>query len=281
MLGHKLVQVWKDKYDVWATVRGNFGNYEKYRIFDKQKTSDKVDIENIKTVEAVVEKIKPDVIVNAVGIIKQIDDSKNIIKTLNINSIFPHRLAEIAEKFNVRLICISTDCVFSGKKGNYTEDDIPDAEDLYGKSKNLGEVVGENCLTVRTSIVGRELRTAHSLVEWFLSNRGKKVEGFANAIYSGFPTVYLAEILENVILNFKNLSGLYHISSQPIDKFELLQLIKEAYNIEIEIERFDDFYIDRSLNSETFRAATGFEPPEWKELVEMMANDPTPYDDWK
>lgn len=281
MLGHKLVQIWKDKFDVWTTIRGKFENYKEYQIFDKQKTLENVDVGDIKRVETIVEKIKPNVIINAVGIIKQIESSKDVVKTLNINSIFPHQLAEIAEKFEARLICISTDCVFNGKKGNYTEEDISNAEDLYGKSKNLGEIVGENCLTVRTSIIGRELRTANSLVEWFLSNKGKEVKGFINAVYSGFPTVYLAEILENIIINFKYLSGLYHISSEPINKFELLQLIKDAYKIDIEIERFEGFSIDRSLNSAKFQKATGFKPPDWKELVDMMANDPTPYDDWK
>lgn len=281
MLGHKLVQVWTDKFDIWTTIRGKFENYEKYQIFDRQKTLENVDVEDIKTLETIVEKIKPDVIINAVGIIKQIESSKDVVKTLNINSIFPHQLAEIAEKFEARLICISTDCVFNGKKGNYTEEDISNAGDLYGKSKNLGEVVGKNCLTVRTSIIGRELQTAHSLVEWFLSNEGKEVKGFVNAVYSGFPTIYLAEILENIIFNFKNLSGLYHVSSEPINKYKLLQLIKDAYKIDIEIERFEDFYINRSLNSAKYRKATGFKPPDWKELVGMMANDPTPYEKWK
>ena len=241
MLGHKLVQIWKDKFDVWTTVREKFVNYQKYEIFDRQKTIENIDVESIESIESLVKKIQPNVIVNAVGVIKQVKDSKDVIKTLNINSIFPHQLGQIAEKYNARLICISTDCVFNGKKGNYTEEDISDAEDLYGKSKNLGEVVDENCLTIRTSIIGRELQTEHSLVEWFLSNDGKKVKGFTNAIYSGFPTVYLAEILENLIVNFKNLTGLYHISSEPINKFELLQLIKKAYKVDIEIEQFEDF----------------------------------------
>lgn len=281
MLGHKLVQVWKEKFDVWATVRDNFENYKKFQIFDRQKTLENIDVGNIEALEKIVKKIQPDVIVNAVGIIKQIKDSKDIIKTLNTNAVFPHQLAEIAKKYNARLICISTDCVFDGKEGNYTEDDVPNADDLYGKSKNLGEVINQNCLTIRTSIIGRELQTKHSLVEWFLSNNGKKVKGFVNAIYSGFPTVYLAEILENIIVNHKKIFGLYHVSSEPINKFELLKLLKNAYKIDIEIERFEDFYIDRSLNSAKFREATGFVPPFWKELIGKMADDPTPYDDWK
>lgn len=281
MLGHKLVQTLNDRCDVWTTIRGDFHNYEKYKIFERRRTIFDLDVSDTKLLEREVEKIKPDVIINAVGVIKQIKDSNDVIKTLNVNSIFPHKLADIAEKYDSRLICISTDCVFNGEKGNYTEEEPPDAYDLYGKSKNLGEVVGENCLTLRTSIIGRELQTSNSLVEWFLSNKDKKVRGFANAIFSGFPTIFLAEILYDLIVNFKKLSGLYHVSSEPINKFDLLKLIKEAYNIDIEIERFEDFKIDRSLNSTKFRKETGFNPPDWKKLLEMMANDPTHYDIWK
>ena len=281
MLGHKLVQILKERFDVWATVRGNFAEYEKYKIFEREKTLENIDVGEIKAVERIFEKLNPEVVINAAGIIKQIDDSKNIIATLNVNSIFPHQLENLAEKYNARLICISTDCVFDGRKGNYSENDVSDAADLYGKSKNLGEVVNKNCLTLRTSIIGRELRTAHSLVEWFLSSRGKKVKGFVNAIYTGFPTVVLAEILADIIVNFEDLAGLYHLSSEPINKFELLHLIKNAYGIDIEIERFEDFCIDRSLNSAKFRGATGFVPPDWKEMIGLMAADPTPYERWK
>ncbi len=281
MLGHKLVQILKERFDVWATVRGNFAEYEKYKIFEREKTLENIDVGEIEAVERIFEKLNPEVVINAAGIIKQIDDSKNIITTLNVNSIFPHRLENLAEKYKARLICISTDCVFDGRKGNYSENDVSDAADLYGKSKNLGEVVNKNCLTLRTSIIGRELRTAHSLVEWFLSNRGKKVKGFVNAIYTGFPTVVLAEILADLIVNFEDLAGLYHLSSEPINKFELLHLIKNAYGIDIEIERFEDFCIDRSLNSAKFRGATGFVPPDWKEMIGLMAADPTPYERWK
>lgn len=281
MLGHKLVQIFRDRCDVWTTIRGNFHSCEKYKIFNRQKTTFGLDVLDIKLLETEVEKIKPNVIINAVGIIKQIKDSKDVIKTLNVNSIFPHQLADIAEKYDSRLICISTDCVFNGEKGNYTEEEPADAYDLYGKSKNLGEIVGQNCLTLRTSIIGRELQTTNSLVEWFLNNRDNKVSGFVNAVFSGFPTVYMAEILYDLIVNFKTLSGLYHVSSEPINKFELLTLIKKAYQLDVEIERFEDFKIDRSLDSTKFRKETGFNPPDWNKLVEMMANDPTPYDFWK
>lgn len=281
MLGHKLVQSWHDRFEVWTTLRGRFEDYEKYQIFERKKCFELVDAEKFETVGKVIKKIEPQVIFNAVGIIKQLPSSKNVIKTLTLNAIFPHRLAETAEKINARLINISTDCVFDGKKGNYKEHDVSNATDVYGKSKNLGEVVGENCLTLRTSIIGRELQTSHSLVEWFLSSRGKKVKGFTNAIYTGFPTVVLADIIADLIVKHKDLSGLFHVSAEPINKFELLKLIKAAYRADVEIEPDTDFRIDRSLDSTKFRLATGFQPASWKKMIGQMAADPTPYDDFR
>ncbi|HEX8371044.1 MAG TPA: SDR family oxidoreductase [Pyrinomonadaceae bacterium] len=279
MLGHKLVQQWRDRFKVYSTVRSDFSKYLKVGLFEKDEVICPVEVEDIESVRDAVKFSQPEVIVNCVGIIKQLPTSKNVIKTLTANSIFPHRLAEIAQENNARLITISTDCVFNGKKGNYGEEDLSDAEDVYGKSKNLGEIVSENCLTLRTSIIGRELETAHSLVEWFLSNRGGKVRGFTNAIYSGFPTVILAEIIADLIVNHKKLDGLYHVSSEPIDKYRLLCLIRDAYNLDTEIEPFDDFRIDRSLNSAKFRQATGFVPGSWEEMIKKMAVDSFPYEE--
>ena len=277
MLGHKLVSCWSEKFDVWTTIRGKFDDFGQYKLCSEKKTCSNISVENIAAVETVIKAIKPDVIVNAVGIIKQIETCKDVIKTLTINTLFPHQLAVLAKNYEARLINISTDCVFNGKKGNYSEADRPDADDLYGKSKNLGEVLAENCLTLRTSIIGRELKTSHSLIEWFLSHAGKKVKGYKNAIFSGFPTIVLAEIIADLMVNHKKLKGLYHVSSQPINKFDLLTLLKKAYQIEIEIEPFEEFKIDRSLNSTKFRKETNFQPASWEEMVKQMANDSFPY----
>jgi dTDP-4-dehydrorhamnose reductase len=281
MLGHKLVQQWQDRFDVWTAIRGKFADYEKYGYLPAGRTLEGVAADRFDTVTKAIETAQPDVVVNAIGVIKQLPSAKNTITTLEINSIFPHRLAELAAKQNFRLITISTDCVFNGRQGNYTEESLSDAEDLYGKSKSLGEVTGENCLTIRTSIIGRELETAHSLVEWFLSNRGKTVKGFTKAIYSGFPTIVLADILANIIENFPTLTGLYHVSSEPINKYELLRLVDKYYGSNIDIEPESDFVLDRSLNSDKFRALTGFIPEPWEAMIEKMASDPTPYDEWR
>ncbi len=273
MLGHKLVQVLKKNFEVWTTIRSSFEKYEKFNFFEKNKTIENVNVTNAGDIEKIIEAIKPEIIINAVGIIKQLPSSKDLISTLSVNSIFPHQLAEFSKKNKAYLLNISTDCVFSGLKGSYAEDDISDAFDLYGKSKSLGEVLDNNCLTIRTSIIGRELLTQHSLVEWFLNNREKKVKGYVNARFSGFPTIILAGIIADIITKENRLKGLFHVSSEAIDKFTLLNLIKEKFNVDVEIEPFEDFKIDRSLNSDKFKKATGFKPLGWKQMIDKMAED--------
>jgi dTDP-4-dehydrorhamnose reductase len=279
MLGHKLMQVLGPAHDVFGTTRDETKHLEPFAPADSLITG--VTVEDPQSIRRAIETVSPDVVINAIGIIKQLPDSKNVITTLTVNSIFPHRLAEFGEEFGFRLITISTDCVFSGDRGNYSENDIPDAIDLYGKSKNLGEVVGENCLTLRTSIIGHEIGSSHSLIDWFLSNQGGKVKGYANAIYSGFPTVVFASIIDNLIRNNPKLSGLYHVSSNPISKYDLLNLVNEAYAANVTIERDEDFKIDRSLDSTRFRTETGFAPAPWSDMISSMAADAKVYGKWK
>lgn len=281
MLGHKLVQVLHKEADVWYTLRGRFEDVEDYSIFEEQRCVEYIDADGVAETRKTIERLRPDVVINAIGIVKQVSDSKNVIRTLTVNSIFPHRLNEFAVEFGFRLICISTDCVFDGNDGNYSEMDMPNAVDLYGKSKNLGEVVSDRALTLRTSIIGRELQTSHSLVEWFLSNKGKSIKGYANAIYSGFPTVVLADIIKFLIFEHPYMAGLYHVSSDPISKFDLLNLLNNAYGSNIVIRRDEDFKIDRSLDSSKFWNETKFISAGWDEMIEKMAKDPTPYENWR
>jgi len=280
MLGHKLIQVLSSNNEVYGTFRGRVLEHPSLGTVPVDRFITGVSAEEDESVRRAIETARPDVVINAIGIIKQLPDSKNVITTLTINSIFPHRLAQLSAEFGFRLITISTDCVFAGDRGNYSEEDIPDATDLYGKSKNLGEVSSENCLTLRTSIIGHELGSAHSLVDWFLSNLGGKVKGYANAIYSGFPTVVFASIIDNLIHAHPAISGLYHVSSDAISKYDLLMLINEAYDAGITIDRDDDFRIDRSLDSTRFRNETGFEPRDWRSMVEAMAADAKIYGKW-
>lgn len=277
LLGHKLAQVFSSQFETFATFHGSFDKYRGLDAFNGVQVVENIEAQDLESVGRALADARPDAIVNAIGVTKHVPDVANTIKTIAINSLLPHQLAEIAANQNARLICISTDCVFSGKKGNYLETDASDATDLYGKSKNLGEVIGGDCLTIRTSIVGRELFTQNSLVEWFLSNRGGRVKGFKKATFSGFPTLTLAKIIADLIANRPDLRGLYHVSSEPINKFDLLQLINDEMGAGIELEADTEFVIDRSLDSTKFRSETGFVPPTWPEMVRAMADDARSY----
>ncbi|MDR0609070.1 MAG: SDR family oxidoreductase [Planctomycetaceae bacterium] len=280
MLGHKLVQLFSNRFETWTTTRSSFSYLEKFGLFDENRTITGVDIKNIDTIISVLGKVKPDIVINCVGIIKQHEDAYDPITCLKINSLFPHQLSNLCHTIDSKLIHIGTDCVFSGKKGDYTEKDISDAEDLYGKTKFLGEITGMENLTLRTSIIGRELTSTQSLIDWFLSNRGKRVRGFSRAIYSGFTTHQFAQILGDVIEYHPQLSGLFHVSSEPISKFELLKLVNQFYHAGITIDEETEFLCNRNLDSSFFRHRTGFIPPTWETMIEEMAADTTPYDSW-
>jgi dTDP-4-dehydrorhamnose reductase len=176
---------------------------------------------------------------------------------------------------------MSTDCVFTGRKGKYTEDDVPDAEDLYGRSKLLGELNRPGCMTIRTSIFGRDFLKSSALLEWFLSQRGGKVKGYRNAIYTGFPTQVLARIMGDLIERHSHLEGLYQVASAPISKLDLLIKIRNALKLDIVIEPFDDPPCDRSLSAARFVSATGYRIPTWDEMIDELARDTTPYDEWR
>ena len=281
MLGHKLLQVFQKQFEVWTTIRTGAAEFNKFELINPKNVLENVEVTNLDLLEKIIDNSAPDVVVNAVGIVKQLPTAKDVVKTLTINSIFPNQLSELTQAAGARLITISTDCVFNGRRGNYSEEDVSDAEDLYGKSKNLGEITSRNCLTLRTSIIGRELQTSHSLVEWFLSQRGKKIRGFTKAIYTGFPTIVLAGIMADLIENKRDLEGLYHLSSEPISKYDLLCLLKKYYKIPVEIEPDADFKIDRSLDSGKFRKETNFLPPKWEPMVEAMVEDETPYESFR
>lgn len=213
---------------------------------------------------------RPDVVINCVGVIKQLPAAKAELPSIAINSLFPHRLAKIAALANARLIHLSTDCVFSGDKGHYRETDFPDAGDLYGRTKLLGEVDYAHAVTLRTSIIGHELGRSVSLIGWFLDQPGPRVSGYRRAIYSGFPTVELARIIRDHVIPNPALSGLWQVASQPINKYELLKLVADIYGKQIEIVPDDSVVIDRSLDGSRFAAATGYTAPSWRDLITTM-----------
>lgn len=212
---------------------------------------------------------QPDTVVNCVGLVKQLAAADDPLLVLPINSLLPHRLARLAATIKARLIHISTDCVFDGQKGNYRESDFADAQDLYGRSKLLGEVDYPHAITLRTSIIGRELNSTHGLVDWFMSQSGS-VKGFSKAIFSGLPTVELSRVIADYVLPNPQLHGLYHVSAAPISKLDLLALVAEAYGLDTRLVPDDKLVIDRSLDSSRFRQATGYNPPFWPELIKVM-----------
>ena len=279
MLGHKLVQVLGRDFETFTTIRREFAAVERFLIFDKDRTIPGVDVTSPNQLINAIERANPDVVINCVGVIKQVASLPETM--VQINTLLPRRLAELSAKFSFRLISMSTDCVFAGTSGNRTESDPADATDAYGQTKFHGEVIQNNCLTIRSSIIGRELDTSHSLIEWFLSKRGQTVGGYSKAIYSGFPTIVFAEILRDLIRDQSDLSGLFHISSEPINKYDLLGLVNEAFEANVIIDPDESFVIDRSLDSEKFQAATGFVPPSWPDMIERMAADPTPYESFR
>jgi dTDP-4-dehydrorhamnose reductase len=229
-----------------------------------------VDVLDEEALVEALERAQPDVVINCVGLIKQLVAADDPLQALPLNALFPHRLARLAALSGTRVVHISTDCVFSGRQGGYRETDVTDAADLYGKSKQLGELVDyPHAITLRTSIIGHELHTQHALVDWFLAQQGG-VRGYTKAVFSGLPTVELAHVIRDFVLPRPELAGLYHVSAEPIDKYSLLRLVADVYGKKIDIQPDAAVTIDRSLDSTRFRTATGYQPPTWPELVRRM-----------
>jgi len=215
---------------------------------------------------------KPEVVINCIGIIKQLLNKNDNLESIAVNAYLPHRLAKYCDAKSARLIHFSTDCVFSGKQGNYKENDFPDANDLYGRTKLLGEVAYDNTITLRTSIIGHELNRSKSLVDWFLSQSGE-VKGFTKAVFSGLPTIEIARVVMKYVIPNQHLNGLFHLSADPINKYDLLNLVATIYSKDIIIKPDDNLSIDRSLNSDLFRAATGYRPRSWHTMIESMQRE--------
>ncbi|HVF56487.1 MAG TPA: SDR family oxidoreductase [Pyrinomonadaceae bacterium] len=279
MLGHKLWQNFSGRFDTYATFRQSAAQYARSGLFDSARSLGHVSAQDFDSVTRALAEVRPRVVVNCIGIVKQDAAAKDPFMSISVNALFPHRLAGLCRATGARLVHISTDCVFAGRRGNYSERDASDAEDLYGRTKLLGEVEAEGALTIRTSMIGRELAGAHGLVEWFLSQEGQRVRGFRRAVFSGFTTGALADIIADVIVEHAELHGVWNVAAEPINKFDLLSLVREIYRLDVEIEPDDTFVCDRSLDAARFRAATGFTPPTWAEMIERMRRDTTPYEE--
>ena len=272
MIGSAMISVLSglSDYEVWGTVRA-----KRLKQFFPPSISNNlevdVELEIHDVLRRVLKQVRPDVIVNCAGLTKHKPEVDDPLITIPINTLMPHRLAMLCNSIGARLIHISTDCVFSGEKGEYLESDFADARDIYGKSKALGEINYPNTITLRTSAIGHELNSAFGLLEWFLS-QDERCKGYSRSIFSGLPTIVLAQIIRDVVIPYKELSGTYHVSAKPINKYELLKLIAKVYGKSIQITDDDSLVIDRSLNADKFHAATGYCAPEWPELIRIMYN---------
>lgn len=270
MLGHRLLLSLRERHDVRVTLRKSLLDYERHHLFDAGNAFDGVDVQDTPGLTAVLQRFRPDAVVNAVGIVKQRDAAKDAILSIEINSLLPHRLAELCRHAGARLIHVSTDCVFAGTRGAYRETDPCDATDLYGRSKALGEVDAPQCVTLRTSIIGLELANRHGLIEWYLAQRGE-IRGFSRAIYTGLNTSRLALTMEHLLLRAPELRGIWHVASAPISKYGLLTRLTERLGRkDIRVNRDDTFTCDRSLDGSAFQRAFAWQPPSWDLMIDDL-----------
>jgi dTDP-4-dehydrorhamnose reductase len=270
MLGSTIFKYFsmKPELEVFGTARSE--KIKKYFPCNlRNKIIFDVDVENAAKLEALFFRIKPEIVINCIGVIKQLDISNNPLVAIPINALLPHRINKICNIMGSRLIHFSTDCIFSGNKGHYVESDFPDAIDLYGRSKLLGEVNSNNAITLRTSIVGHGIDKKIGLIDWFLSQK-TNVLGYRQAIFSGLPAVEIARIIFNFVMPMPNLHGVYHLASLPISKYELLKLVAIEYDKKIKLIDDETVKINRVLNAKKFNDLTGYIPPSWKDLVKEM-----------
>ena len=271
MLGHNLFETFSENknFETFGVIRKNVSvNVFRENAKRIKSISDAREIEEITDL---IKEVSPKVIINCIGLIKQKEDLKNIVESIQLNSLFPHLLQIASRDVGAKLIHFSTDCVFSGKKGSYKEEDLPDSVDIYGLSKRLGEIDANGALTLRTSIIGHEIMSDVSLLDWFL-NQEDSIKGYKKAIFSGLTTIEISKVLQQIILNNFSLSGIYHLSANPISKYDLLKLVAKIYKKNIEILEDTEVKIDRSLDSSKFSSITGYNPPSWEMLIKDLNN---------
>ncbi len=273
MLGHQLLKHFRDNHQVSVTLRQGASQYRNYELFGDDNAYYGIDVRSFQNLVEVMADFQPEAVINAVGLVKQRSSSKENIPSLELNALLPHRLSMLCKATGTRLVHISTDCVFSGEKGRHVESDVPDAADLYGKSKLLGELTDSHCVTLRSSIIGLELARKKSLIEWYLAQTGK-IKGFQKAIYTGVTTNEMARIIEFVLLNAPDLQGMWHVASKPINKYDLLKMLTEKLGRkDITLQPDVDFVCDRSLIGDAFTNQTGYKIPEWDDMINELVVD--------
>lgn len=278
MMGHMACRVFAEGHEVLGSIREQLPADSPLAAFlSPDRWIHGVDANKLASVQRAIREAQPDAVVNCIGITKQAPEATDPIVSIEHNALFPHKLAAVCNAAGARLVHLSTDCVFSGLKGMYSESDMPDPIDLYGRSKLLGETEHGEALTLRTSVVGREIRGHASLFEWVISSRGTSIRGFSKAIYSGLTTMALASVIDQVLSGHPNLTGVWHVASQPITKYDLLSELNERLHLELDIMRDESFVSDRSLDGSAFFRETGIEVPPWQEMLTRFVEDQPNY----
>jgi dTDP-4-dehydrorhamnose reductase len=263
MLGHELWRQCADREGAFATVRGPASG--------DSRVIGGVSAEDPGSIERALDDAEPDVVVNCIGIVKQSDLAAKATVAVAVNSLLPHRLAEACQERGIRLIHVSTDCVYSGRRGFYAESDLADPIDLYGRSKLAGEPSGEGILTLRTSMIGWELATSNGLLEWVVAQDGGSVQGYDRAVFSGPTAPELSRLVLSIADEHPQLAGTLHVAAAPISKHDLILKLRDALGLDLEVERADEPQIDRSLDPSRLEAETGWRAASWDELVAELA----------
>jgi dTDP-4-dehydrorhamnose reductase len=272
MLGHEAIRVLAADFEVWGACRDP-GALPHLGVPAERMLGD-LDATDGAAAYALVERVKPDLVLNAVGVVKQLAAAKAAIPSIRVNSLWPHVLADACAAHGARMVHVSTDCVFSGSRGGYTEDDVPDAFDLYGRSKLLGEVTDrDNVVTLRTSIVGWQLGAPTGLVGWFAAHRTETLSGFAKAVFSGLTTHALTDLIRDVILPDESLCGLWHVSADPIDKYTLLAQLAGCLGWDVDLSPADEPVIARPLDSPPARERAGWTPPSCGDMLAQLTRE--------
>ena len=274
MLGHQLFKHLSSRFtDTYATIRQSYSSYKLLdKQFDNARIIECVDVTDLPVLTGIMKCVRADVILNCIGVTKRRKEANEAIHAITLNAMLPHMLAEWGRNNAAKVINFSTDCVFDGKVGNYVDDSATNATDLYGKTKAIGEIHGENALTLRSSFIGKELDGGTELFEWFLAQTGT-VKGFKNAIYSGLTTLELSRVIEKILVQHPGASGIYNVSSDPISKYELLVLIRDKLHLNIEVLPDENMICDRSLNSSKFRQEFNYVPPGWQAMIDELASN--------
>ncbi len=278
LIGHKLFQELSASFEVYGTLHKKKEQYGNLPMFSTPNIIENIDVVDFEILRGVLYAVNPDVILNCVGITKRKIDNKTIKKVLQVNAVFPHQIADWAKKNHKRVIHFSTDCVFNGKEGNYNEMSLTNAEDIYGRTKALGEINYKHTLTIRSSFIGQELFDRTELLDWFLAQEGKQIKGFVNTCYSGVSTTFMARVVEKIIVNYPKLNGLYQLATEkPISKYELLSIAKEVFDVNVDITPDDKHTHKPTLDASKLKSKLNLQVPSWNEMLSELAKNKSFY----